>query len=86
MNDDLARRVAALVLVALAAIGAALWGALASLEAFRRAGQVLRGSAALVCLPCTGRPGKCSCPSKADCPNPACGAADTIIMHAISGR
>ena len=85
VTDDLARRALALVLVALAAIGSAIWGAIAALEAFRRGGRVIRESAALVCLPCAGRPGICTCQSKQDCLSPVCGAADTVIMHAIGG-
>jgi hypothetical protein len=61
MSDELGRRLAALAVVALAAVGAALWGAIAGIESFRRGSQTIREARELVCLAHTGRPGPCTC-------------------------
>lgn len=34
---------------------------------------------ALICDPCNGKPGTCTCASKAECSHPLCGAADTGV-------
>ena len=79
------RALTALAAVAAAAIG---WGIrifLGAIAAFLViiigvgvAGQMRR---ARRCDPCNGRPGKCRCKSKARCPHPLCGAADTRVSN-----
>jgi hypothetical protein len=38
------------------------------------------------CDPCHGRPGICTCKSKARCRHPLCGAADTGVSNADFSR
>jgi hypothetical protein len=42
-------------------IGLALWGAIATIERFRRAGQVIDDALVIVCEPCNGKPGRHTC-------------------------
>lgn len=62
---------------------AAAWLAAGAARAVRgwwqRAGREVDSAIAMVCRPCNGEPGTCTCPSKSDCPNPLCGAADTTV-------
>ena len=81
----LVRALTVLAAVAAAAIG---WGIrifLGAIAAFLViiigvgvAGQIRR---ARRCDPCNGTPGICTCTSKARCPHPLCGAADTRVSN-----
>jgi hypothetical protein len=60
------------VVLALAAIALAVGVVIA----FGAAGHLRRRWR---CDPCHGTPGKCTCKTKARCPHPLCGAADTRV-------
>ncbi len=48
-------------------------------EGWNRAAGTADEAVTLVCKPCTGTPGKCTCISKSGCTHPLCGAADTGV-------
>jgi len=77
--------VAVITAVALAVIIA--WrAALGVRDWLRRAGRDIDQAIANVCDPCNGKPGTCTCTSKAGCSHPLCGAADTGVSNADFSR
>ena len=81
----LVRALTAFAAVAVAAIGwgiriflGAIAASLVIIIGFGIAGHMRR---ARRCDPCNGMPGICTCTSKARCPHPLCGAADTGVSN-----